>query len=583
MKERRFLRSCIFAFLVFVGLSLQAQSVQQLTASPENENYPTWSPDGNRIAFISDSDNDSISELWVINADGTNLSQLYIGVKYDTTPYNLDWNSDYVLFIKWNFTAGDPPVYVGDGELWKIHSETSVASQITFTSTNGIDHHIGGQNNRGTVEFGCFSPDGTKVAFAAHHGNGWFDPFVCNSDGTDQYVTLFDNSTGAPHCDDVAWSSDGTVVLYANAGNWYETHTIYSVDPITGTGDVALASSLPYNLEYGWSPDGAKIAFLSGTSSDRNISIMNPDGSGQVALVNNSDDQFFSRSIDGTAAFQEDMWHPDESKLVYTSNVNDNCDIYSINVDGTDLTQLTNNVAHDYNPTYSPDGTKVAFISERTGNKDIHILTIEPTLPVEMSSYCAVQTSANFAQLNWETKSESGLLGYNIYRNICESLDSGILVNPSLITASNNSNGSSYVYTDIDVEIEQTYYYWLECTEYNGSSQLFGPVSIRIEKEEEKESSPEFPVKTFLHAAYPNPFNPVTTIKFSVKEMDIATLEIFNCKGQFVRSYPIFTAGNHEVIWNSTNNHGNKVSSGLFFCRLKSDSVQQVRKLLLLR
>ncbi|MCD4650410.1 MAG: T9SS type A sorting domain-containing protein, partial [Candidatus Cloacimonetes bacterium] len=203
------------------------------------------------------------------------------------------------------------------------------------------------------------------------------------------------------------------------------------------------------------------------------------------------------------------------------------------------------------------------------------------TLPVTLSSFSAVQTSANFAQINWVTQSETGLVGYFIYRNISQDFSNGIKINPTTITANNSSSGGNYTFTDENVELEQTYFYWLESVEYNGNTEFFGPVTLTIIQEEEP--TPEFPKITALHNAYPNPFNPETTISFSVKKLETATLEIFNMKGQRVKSYPAFTAGNHNIIWNGTNNNGNSVGSGLFFYRLKSDSVQQVRKMLMLK
>ncbi|MCD4650770.1 MAG: T9SS type A sorting domain-containing protein [Candidatus Cloacimonetes bacterium] len=88
---------------------------------------------------------------------------------------------------------------------------------------------------------------------------------------------------------------------------------------------------------------------------------------------------------------------------------------------------------------------------------------------------------------------------------------------------------------------------------------------------------------TTLIGNYPNPFNPETTIKFSVKPNETAQLQIFNIKGQKVKSFNNFKAGNHEVVWNGKNNNGKSVSSGVFFYRLKSESTEQVRKLLLLK
>ncbi|MCD4651953.1 MAG: T9SS type A sorting domain-containing protein [Candidatus Cloacimonetes bacterium] len=91
------------------------------------------------------------------------------------------------------------------------------------------------------------------------------------------------------------------------------------------------------------------------------------------------------------------------------------------------------------------------------------------------------------------------------------------------------------------------------------------------------------PITTQLSGCYPNPFNPETTIKFSVKDNETAKLEIFNIKGQLVKSYPAFEVGYHIVIWSSKDDRGKSVGSGIFFYRLTSESVEQVRKMILLR
>jgi len=84
-------------------------------------------------------------------------------------------------------------------------------------------------------------------------------------------------------------------------------------------------------------------------------------------------------------------------------------------------------------------------------------------------------------------------------------------------------------------------------------------------------------------SCYPNPFNPTTTISFSVKPQEIASIEIFNTKGQQVRDFGQFKTGKHEIVWDGTANTGKKTGSGVYFYRLKSDSVDQVRKMLLLK
>ena len=91
------------------------------------------------------------------------------------------------------------------------------------------------------------------------------------------------------------------------------------------------------------------------------------------------------------------------------------------------------------------------------------------------------------------------------------------------------------------------------------------------------------PKITELIGNYPNPFNPETTINFTVKKNDRASIDIFNIKGQLVKTYPEFKTGYHKLIWAGKNNNGRKVGSGIYFYRLKSKSISQVHKMLMLK
>lgn len=93
------------------------------------------------------------------------------------------------------------------------------------------------------------------------------------------------------------------------------------------------------------------------------------------------------------------------------------------------------------------------------------------------------------------------------------------------------------------------------------------------------------PKKYILQQNYPNPFNPQTTISFSIPENGEIWLDIYNIYGQLVKTLigGNKEAGSHSVIWNATNNNGNKVSSGIYFYRLKANDFIQTKKLLLLK
>lgn len=85
---------------------------------------------------------------------------------------------------------------------------------------------------------------------------------------------------------------------------------------------------------------------------------------------------------------------------------------------------------------------------------------------------------------------------------------------------------------------------------------------------------------------HPNPFNPSTTIEFSIKNNSIVELSVYNVKGQNIKILvkDEFTKGSHSVIWNGENEFGNPVSSGVYFYKLKVDgNIRAVKKCLLLK
>jgi len=88
------------------------------------------------------------------------------------------------------------------------------------------------------------------------------------------------------------------------------------------------------------------------------------------------------------------------------------------------------------------------------------------------------------------------------------------------------------------------------------------------------------PVSFSILSNYPNPFNPTTTIQFSVSTMTIASLGIYDISGRLVETLVRgdFEAGEHEVIWNAVNH-----SSGIYFVELTSGKNRSVQKLVLLK
>ncbi len=115
-----------------------------------------------------------------------------------------------------------------------------------------------------------------------------------------------------------------------------------------------------------------------------------------------------------------------------------------------------------------------------------------------------------------------------------------------------------------------------------------GPNSLELTGSHDQEI---IPTAQNILTVYPNPFNPSTTISFSVSQMSSpATIEIYNLKGQKVKSFPERSLGTQDdndgyysVTWNGDDNNHQPVATGVYFIRLKSGLVNLSKKVLLLK
>jgi hypothetical protein len=91
------------------------------------------------------------------------------------------------------------------------------------------------------------------------------------------------------------------------------------------------------------------------------------------------------------------------------------------------------------------------------------------------------------------------------------------------------------------------------------------------------------PTENALYSNAPNPFNPTTSISFALKENGHASLTIYNSLGQKVRTLldRPQSAGMHTVMWDSRDDGGREVSSGVYLYQLKAGNFNQTRKMLL--
>ncbi len=137
-------------------------------------------------------------------------------------------------------------------------------------------------------------------------------------------------------------------------------------DSTQTTGTPALAAGEPATPP--------RIAFELGIGRNAEIYVVNADGSNLTNLTN-------SPGKDSALS-----WSPDGSRIAFESDRDGNAEIYVVNADGSDPTNLTNNPAQDSAPLWSPDGSRIAFESDRDGNFEIYVVNADGSDPTNLTN-----------------------------------------------------------------------------------------------------------------------------------------------------------------------------------------------------
>ena len=238
------------------------------------------------------------------------------------------------------------------------------SSRTRITDDQGPPSPFG---NFGTFDFSpSWSPDGTKLVFISTGEDFSNHVYTMNADGTNKTKVFNDTRSHS----EPAWSPDGSKIAFTRGSGCVVPASrspedvadeedddpckpfIYSMN-LDGSDRVNL-SEVP-GVSPVWSPDGSKIAFSTFDATFTvDIVIMNADGSNQIKLTNDPATDFVT------------SWSPDGTRLLFTSNrdsLNSSFtnEIYSMKIDGSDVVRLTNNEIDEQGPKFSPDGTKIAF------------------------------------------------------------------------------------------------------------------------------------------------------------------------------------------------------------------------------
>ena len=137
-------------------------------------------------------------------------------------------------------------------------------------------------------------------------------------------------------------------------------------------------------------------------------------------------------------------------------------------------------------------------------------------------------------------------------------------------------------FTDVEYEMNQTYYYRVTAFDHAGNQSDFSDV---VEAALLSAMEELVPAEFALHQNYPNPFNPTTQIKFDLAEDGLVTIKIYDVMGRQLRTLvnSVKTAGYHSIRWDATNDLGEGVSAGMYIYMIQAGDFVSTKKMVLLK
>ena len=521
-----------------------------------------------------------------------------------------DSNEEYVLLLRVNQVyfdvgnAGGP--YLQQNATVSSETWHHIAAVHTRSSgTSNLKVYLNGQDIGGTVVNASNNPNDNSISltigsrFSTSNAlfQGQIDDLQIWNDARTQAEIIenmhkeltgnetglrayykMSNGTGTSLTDNSSNSNTGTLTNMNNS-DW-----VTSYAPI---GD--LGSSYKTDVEAIWSVSGTSE---SDASNGLTLTVGSALSTGNFAVFGNNNTSNATTADLGSVASTirtARIWQVDESGTVAAT----------IKIDISDATGLSNGTgtASNYRLLYR-SGTSGAFSSAATGSSiSGDVVTFnsvslqdgyyalgaesDATLPVELTSFELLETRNNGITLQWITESEINNLGFNLDRKTPVTdwrQIASYVTHPALQGQGSVSHQTIYTFTDNTVQEDESYDYRLSDVDYDGNVEYHSLQLMGV-------SSSNTPEKFVLYPNYPNPFNPVTTIRYDLSKESFVDITIYDMLGNVVDNLvnDNQSSGYKSVQWNATNNQGEPVSAGVYVYKIQAGDFIDTKKMILIK
>jgi Tol biopolymer transport system component/DNA-binding winged helix-turn-helix (wHTH) protein len=332
----------------------------RLTTNPAPDRGPSWSPDGRWIAFTRRR-SDEIGLYLLPSLGGAERKIAALPPRLlPEFPVPLSWTPDSQWLAVQDKSSPQEPYGI-----WLMARETGEKRRLTTPQTKDGD-------GQPTV-----SPDGKTVLFTRDHNQDLHDLYLVPITGGEPRQVLFDQETSVSQ---PIWTRDGGAILFISnrePGRGGPSN-LWKV-PVTG-GTPLKVEVVRENLSnFALSRQGTRLAWAQSTD-DTNIWRLELNATGKPKTVP-------QQLIASTRLDVDGRFSPDGSRIAFASNRSGSWQIWVAESDGQRPVQLTSfNGPLTGSPRWSPDARQIAFDSRAAGNSDIYVISVEGGKPRRLTT-----------------------------------------------------------------------------------------------------------------------------------------------------------------------------------------------------